>query len=90
MKIKINIYIIFHFIYYLFIFSYFLVHDLEKNETSVLHQDMSFCNYSMIDVSECQRVIGSGDLSGNVMLLSPDNLFKVYIYIFSFCLFNNK
>jgi len=38
---------------------------------------MSFCNYSMMNVSECGRVIGSGDLSGNVMLLSPDNLFKV-------------
>jgi len=33
----------------------------------------------MMNVSECNRVIGSGDLSGNVMLLSPDNLFKVFL-----------
>ncbi|KAL6590749.1 WD40 repeat-like protein [Neocallimastix sp. 'constans'] len=56
--------------------GYFLVHDINKNETSVLHQDMTFCNYSMMNVSDCGKIIGSGDLSGNVMLLSPDNLFK--------------
>jgi len=38
---------------------------------------MTFCNYSMMNVSDCGKIIGSGDLSGNVMLLSPDNLFKV-------------
>ncbi|ORX51774.1 WD40 repeat-like protein [Piromyces finnis] len=56
--------------------GYILANDLSTDESSVLYQDKSFCNYSMIDVSECQRIIGCGDLSGNVLLLSPDNSFK--------------